>query len=265
MSMAFRITNSKLGIETLSEWQGTMITITDWIMAIGTIVMAIVAIIAVFQDKIRAWLLRPILSVSISLNPPDCHKTELHFVTEGQTKPPQGPSKKDKASVSRQTDVYYFRLRIANLGNQKAESVEVIASELSRRVADGTFKAVGSFLPMNLLWTNIHTMFLPAISPGTFKHCDLVHVINPKMRKLIPMEDNTWPNVSQDETILSFDTAFKPFAKNYLVCPGTYRLTLIVAAANSKPVKKVLGIRLTGDWYDEEQKMFGEGIGIKVL
>jgi hypothetical protein len=38
-----------------------------------------------------------------------------------------------------------------------------------------------------------------------------------------------------------------------------------VAAANSRPIVKKLEITLTGDWYDEEQKMFGEGIGIKLL
>jgi hypothetical protein len=242
-----------------------MTTTTDWIVAIGTIVMAVVAVIAVFQDRIRAWLSRPILNASIALSPPDCHKTELHFVTREEAKASRGSSKKDQVEVSRIADVYYFRLRIANSGNDKAESVEVIASDLTRRLADGTYKVVESFLPMNLAWTHIHTLFFPAISPGTYKHCDLFHIIDPKTREIVPMEGKTWPHISRDKTILSFDTVVQPFTKNYLVCVGVYRLTLIVAAANSKPITKILEINLTGDWFDEEQKMLGEGIGIKVI
>jgi hypothetical protein len=164
-----------------------------------------------------------------------------------------------------ETDAYYFRLKVKNSGNQKAESVEVFAAELSRRLADGTFKAVTSFLPMNLVWADIHTLFYPAISPHTYKHCDLAHIINPEMRIDVPLEDNTWPNVSSEKTILSFDTFVKPYTKNNLVCPGTYRLKLTVAAANSQPVNNTLEFNVTGDWYDDEQRMLEEGVGIRLL
>ena len=225
-----------------------MPTTADWIVAAGTLVMAIVGIIAIFQDKIRAWLLRPVLQVSILVAPPDCQKTRYQL-----------------AKASPETDAYYFRLRVANAGNQRAESVEVFATELSRRLADGTFKVVDSFLPMNLGWAHGHALFFPAISPGTYKHCDLAHVINPQLRKLSAWEDDAWPNVPPDKTILSFDTIVRPYTKPYLVCPGTYRLVLTIAAANSQAISRTLEITLTGDWYDDERKMLGEGIGIKLL
>ena len=244
-----------------------MPTMTDWIIAAGTIVMAVVAVIAIFQDKIRAWLLRPILKVSISVAPPDSHKTKYHFTTEQWITSGSSPvySETGKIEISRETDAYYFRLRIENSGNHKAESVEVFATELSRRQADGLFKVVDSFLPMNLAWSHVHWIFFPAISPDTYKHCDLAHIINPQMRSAIQLEDSTWPNISPEKTILSFDTIVKPYTKNFLVPPGTYRLVISVAAANSKPVNKTLEITLTGDWYDDEQKMLGEGIGIRML
>ena len=244
-----------------------MQTTTNWIVAAGTLVMSIVAIIAIFQDKIRAWLLRPKLQISILVASPDCHKTKYHFSTEKQfTSGSAAPiPATGHMEVFLETEAYYFRLRVANSGNQKAESVEVFATELSRRLADGTFKVVDSFLPMNLVWSHVHWIFFPAISPGTYKHCDLAHVINPQMREHVPLEDDKWPNVSPEETILSFDTIVKPYTKNYLVCPGTYRLVLTVAAANSKPISKTFEITLTGNWYDDEQRMLGEGIGIRLL
>ena len=75
----------------------------DWITAIGTVVLAagtiVLAIIAIFQDKIRAWLMRPNLTIGIELAPPDCHKTILE--------------KRDyTGKVLDSFWCYYFRLRI---------------------------------------------------------------------------------------------------------------------------------------------------------
>jgi len=229
-----------------------MITIADWIVAAGTVVMAVVAVVAVFQDKIRAWLTRPKLDVSISVSPPDCHK--IPIVRYG----PEG----EQSVIA---DGYYFRLRVTNSGNQRAELVEVFAAELSKRQADGTFKAVDSFLPMNLVWSHYHQVLFPAVSPEMYRHCDLAHVIHPQKRGQFPAEDNRWPNIPPEKTVLSLDTAVKPHTLSHLLPFGTYRLVVLIAAANAKPVKKILEISLTGDWYDDERKMLGEGIGIRLL
>ena len=124
---------------------------------------------------------------------------------------------------------------------------------------------VNSFLPKNLVWSHFRKMLLPAISPDTYKHCDLGHILHPEGRKTIPGEHTTWPNVLQDKTILSLDTVVKPYTQSYLLPFGTYRLTIIVAAANAKAQRQTLEIALTGDWYDDEEKMLGEGIGIRLL
>ena len=108
-------------------------------------------------------------------------------------------------------------------------------------------------------------MLLPAISPGTYKHCDLAHILDPDDRESVPGEHATWPNVPQNKTILSLDTIVKPYTQSYLLPFGTYHLTLIVAAANAKATTKTLEITLTGDWYDDEDQMLGEGIGIRLL
>ena len=162
--------------------------------------------------------------------------------------------------------MYYFRLRVSNKGRRKAESVEAIARELKRRHADGrTFSRVNSCLPMNLRWSHTREVFLPAISPKTYKHCDLAHVVDPAERKHFPLEQKTWPNVEPDSTILSFDTTVQPYIKTHLVQPGTYWLQIVVAAANAEPIHRTLEITLKGDWFKEEQNMLAQGIGIRML
>jgi hypothetical protein len=244
-----------------------IMTVTDWIVAIGTAVMAIVAIIAIFQDKIRSWLLRPKLQVFLQVASPDCTKTKFRYSIQEPIMPSTNTASSTAGILpaSNETEAYFFRLRVANTGNQKAENVEVFAAKLTRRLADGTFKEVDSFLPMNLVWSYLNWLFFPAISPGIYKYCDLFHVVNPEKRKFIPFEDDTWANVNPNKTILSFDTIAKPYTKNYLVCPGIYHLDLTLAASNSKIVNKTLEINLTGDWFDDEKKMLGEGVGITLL
>lgn len=275
----------------------------NWIQAIGTMVAVIAALgIAIFQDIMRTWFNRPELEVTIKLCPPDCHKTRYHlWITEGrgvhtttllsstEDTPEISPTRSSSAlgrtstftssspyaltadcgnwpAPSRSADVYCLRLRVSNSGKQRAESVEVIAAELKEKQADGTFSEVETFLPMNLLWSYYRQVFLPAISPETYKHCDLARIIDPKERKSFPGEHKTWANVSPEKTVLSFDTVVKPDTQSYLVPMGTYHLKIIVAAANAKPIEKTWEIILTGDWYDDEKEMLGrQGILIHPL
>lgn len=228
------------------------ITIADWIMVGATVAMALVAIVAIFQTRIHNFLVRPKLDVQIVFQPPDCQKLKMSFKTE------LGKNVSD-------TDVYYLRIRVFNKGNTKAEFVEVFASKLTKEKADGTYRLVHSFTPMNLVWSNFGEVFLPAISPGTYKTCDVFHVIDPKKRDQVPYEDKKWEEIPKEKTILSFDTFKKPLTLGYLAPSGKYQLEIIVAASNAKPVKKIIGINLTGRWYNDESKMLGEGVGIKFI
>jgi hypothetical protein len=130
--------------------------VTDWLIAIGTIS---VAIIALFQDKIRALLQRPKLDLSVNVAPPDCHKTPVYSKLG------------ERAGL-------YIRLRVTNSGNQKAELVEVVATELSREMANKSFEKIGNFPLINLLWTHIRKAYFQVISPHMEKLCDLGHIIS---------------------------------------------------------------------------------------
>lgn len=270
----------------MTQDSGGQVLLVNWLVAIGTIALAV---IAAFQDKIRSWLMRPRLNLSIIVASPDCHKTtlvyspriksaELMSFTESSmfygassvTISGLNSQKLNSASpffaVSfHKVDCYYFRVRVKNSGNLRAELVEMYAKELLRQQADGEFKKMDSFLPMNLIWSHIRTPFLSAISPKMEKYCDLGHIIKPTQRSKIECEDNPNLDVPSDKTVLSFDVEVKSFTMGHLIPPGTYRLVLQIAAANTKPVEKVLQIVIKGDWYEEEAKMFSEGVGIKVI
>ena len=227
-----------------------------WLTGIGTFLMAIatvaLAVVAVFQDKIRERITRPELEVSIEPNPPDCLSIPMVMV---------GPQGEQLVK----SDCYYIRLRIENTGNQKAESPEVFASELSKRQADGEFRRVASFLPMNLIWADFRAELAPAIPPKMYRHCDIAHVLDPERRGQFPQEDNIWNGVPANTPILSFDTFVKPNTLSHLVPFGTYRLLLLIAAANAKPITRTLEISLTGDWFSDESSMLGDGLGVRIV
>jgi len=225
-------------------------TLAQWTSAFATFLAVMVAL---FKDEILRWWRKPRLTVSITLAPPDCHKTTLNYAVQ-------------KAAITySSTDCYYLRVWVSNIGKTRAEKVQVFASKLSRRSADGSFKVVEAFLPMNLRWAHgqqaggTPEIFAEGISPMMGKHCDLGHVVDPEFRKDIG-EDLA--EVPADQTILSLDLEIKPNTRSHLISPGVYRLELRVAAANSAPVTKVIELTITGKWFEEQTKMFTDGLGL---
>lgn len=234
-------------------------TSADWTIAFATIGLALVtlllAVVAAFQDKIRAWITQPRLEVTVVNGPPNCHKIPL-----------SGFGARTMLGARPVTaESYYFRIRVKNSGANRAEHVEVYAAELMKRQADGAFKKVDSFLPMNLLWAHVNESFLPAISPGMEKLCNLGHVIKPSERSQFAGEDNPALGVTDERVVFSFDLEVKPNTLSHLIAPGVYQVRLLVAAANAEPVEKTMEINLTGDWHDDESKMLGEGVGLKMV
>jgi hypothetical protein len=225
----------------------------QWLQSNGAILASVTALfIAIFQDKMRAWVMKPKLEVSIDLKPPDCLKIPMNiFNKSGQ--------------VVDSIDTYYLRLRVTNNGNQKAEKVEVFASKLLEEQKNGQWREVSSFLPMNLVWASDHSVFYEMISPKMHRHCDLAHIMDPQKRMLLPDENKTWSGIPPYKTILSFDTHAKPSTLSYLHPMGRYRIVVVVGAANAKPIEKTLEIMLEGSWYNDEDKMFGQGIKVKLI
>jgi hypothetical protein len=226
---------------------------TDWLIAIGTIALPIItvilAVLTVFQDKIRAWILRPKLRTQIG-----GHVKTPFRVTESL-------EKKDLVFVT----AYSFKLLIRNEGNQRAEEVEVFASALFRKEADGTFREVTSFPRRNLKWLGTDDVFAKAISPGMQRECNLFVIVNPSERAKAFYYDNPNVGVPPDQTVLAFEMSTKPFSKTHCLASGTYQVELFVAAANTKPQKIKIEINHTGKWFDDESKMLSMGVGLQII
>jgi hypothetical protein len=92
------------------------------------------------------------------------------------------------------------------------------------------------------------------------KHCDVGHIPRPDMRK---QTGDTLPGIPDDQCVMSLDLEVEPLTRSHLLGPGVYRLILKVAAANTRPVTKFLEISITGRWYEDERKMFSDGVGYR--
>lgn len=229
--------------------------LAQWVAAAATLLAVLVAL---FKTEIVSWWRRPILDVSIFLEPPYCHSTTLHYTVQRT------------ALTYAQAQCYYFRLWVQNHGKTRAERVQVHAAKLFRKVADGSFREDKHFLPMNLRWAHGHSrepgggpeIYAEGISPRMGKHCDLGHVTDPQSRAEL---GEALDGVPQGNTIFALDLEVNPNTKSNLLAPGTYRLELQVAAANSAPMQKVVEITVTGQWFADERKMFQDGIGLRVI
>jgi hypothetical protein len=226
--------------------------IAQWVSA-GTTFLAV--LVALFKDEIIKWRRRPVLDVSTVLEPPHCHMTTLHYTV------PQA------AIPYAEAQCYYFRIWVENRGKTRADRVQVFVAKLFRRAADGAFKEDSHFLPMNLRWSHGAPsggpeVYAEGISPQMGKHCDLGHIIDPGHR-IACGEDLT--GVSSTSTLLALDLEVRPNTLSHLLAPGTYRLALRIAAANSLPMTEVLEVTVTGKWFTDERKMFQDGIGLRVV
>ena len=228
--------------------------VAQWVGALATLCAVTVAL---FKEKLlRRWR-RAKLSARILLEPPDSFKEIWKYKVLSP----------DGAPQAKQTNRYVFRLWVANKGSfDRAENVQVFANSLEKLSADSkTYIPITEFLPMNLVWS--HTdgrTFLEAISAnGMGKHCDLGHILNPVAYHDI--NDMEKPKVLSGKAVFMLDVEFKHFNKSYLLEPGTYRLHIFIVGQNALPESKIVEISFAGDWYEDQNKMFCDGVRINIL
>ena len=218
-----------------------------WTAAVVTFLAVVVALL---KEELQALWRKPELTLHVRLAPPDCHKTELTVFNQ-QT-----------GAVIDRWPCYYFRVWVENTGNVRAKQVQVFASRLLRKQADGTFKEEPQFLPMNFKWSHTGEVFTKGISPKMGKHCDIGHLVHPTH---VANAGHTIASVPGGKTVVCLDLEVTPNTRTHLVGPGIYRIELRIAAANVKPVVKTIELTQTGDWSDDEAKMFSDGVGFRAV
>ena len=222
--------------------------VAQWASACATLCAVTVAL---FKEKILGKWHRAKLEARILLEPPDSFKEIWKYKVVFSLGSIQ----------EKQTNRYVFRLWVTNQGTfDRAENVQVFADRLEKLSADSkTYAPIAEFLPMNLVWS--HTdgrTFLDAISAnGMGRYCDLGHILNPAAYQDI--SDLEKPEGLSGKTVFMLDVEFKHFGKSYLLEPGAYRLHIIIVGQNALPVSKIVEISFTGDWYEDQDKMFRPG------
>lgn len=219
--------------------------LVQWLIVIGTFCLAAVALLVVlFQDKIRAWRTRPKLTISIATASPFCQKILFRRFDQPDL----------------QADGYFLRISVKNVSKLfPAKSAEVFASKLFRKGKDGTFQSVDDFEPINLIWSHSFKPFAD-ISPEMERYCFIGRIMDPKMRQNFPAFNNE--KLNPQETCLSLATEVERNTKTHIIGPGKYQLVCLVGANNMRPIKGTFEIDISGEWFDDEMKMFEKGFDI---
>jgi hypothetical protein len=223
----------------------TSAEVAAWTAAIATLLAVIVAL---FKEDLAALWRRPRLTARIRLSPPDCHRTDV-TVTNPQT-----------GAVINTRPCYYLRIWIENVGKVRGEQVQVFVRRLLRKHADALFKEEPQFLPMNLKWSHTGDVFAKGISPKMGQFCDVGHIVHPSKTAVA---GHSLPGVQLGKVTMCLDLEVAPNTKTHLLPPGIYRLELLVGAANCNPSSKTADLTITGEWFDDQTKMFSEGLGLR--
>lgn len=214
---------------------------------VGSALTFLAILVALFKEELQRFFRRPVLDVSVKIQPPDCH---ISWTTYHDPK---------TETVLAGGHCYYLRLWVHNKGNLTATNVQVFAAKLLRETVSKKLIEVGNFLPMNLKWAHTKEIFRGRIAPKMGRHCDLGHIADPRLKHI---HKETRPDVPDDKTVLFLDLEVSPNTLIHLLQPGNYDLELIIAADNTPPVNKVVKIMHSGDWFDDEKEMFKKGVGL---
>ena len=212
---------------------------------VGAALTFLAILVALCKEELQRLWRRPVLDVSVKTQPPDCHisMTTYHDPKTG--------------TVLAEGNCYYLRLWVHNNGNSPATNVQVFATKLLRETTSKKPIEVGNFLPMNLRWAHTKEIFRARIAPKMGRHCDLGHIADPRLKHI---HNETRPDVPQDKTVLFLDLEVAPLTLIHLLQPANYELKLIIAADNLPPIKKVVKIMHSGNWFDDEKDMFERGV-----
>jgi hypothetical protein len=218
-------------------------SLTDLLSAIGTFFLGIVALFAIFYPTIRSHRRRPLLDIEVSMEPPDWDLMPIiglppHYATDSHA--------------------WYSRLLIKNEGEDPARNVFVRVKSISRQLPDSTFERVTNFLPMNLRWANTETVYFERVYRDVPVHCNFGRILNPAHREF-PYEYS-----ADDKVRMAFSLCLEGYPSNlsHLLWPGTYSVSVVVAAENAEPKECVFEIFLSNENWDKDREPMKERVRI---
>ena len=211
-----------------------------WLTAIGTIGLALVA---AFQDQIRAALARPRLVLRFRQTPPMCRLSSRSF--------PEVPNLRER--------FFDFHFQVENEGRSQARRVEAFLEAIWVHDASNTPKQIEGFWPVKLRYDNKGTLHLDLNPHGPPVYWNLGFIPSPVIQGA--MRGDAYIEVpGADDKGLRFylDVLDRPFFQPNTLPPGNYSIKVSVYSENAARVDSYFGIIWTGNWKEDEQKMFEE-------
>ncbi len=253
------------------------------LVAIGTLSLAVVALLAIFISSIRKYRNRPKLVIEFDPEPPDYIKI------------PVGEVSNPHDQHSRMfINSYFVRFRVSNKGKDPAENVEAYLDELWERhegdkEGEYEFKPAERHIPIHLRWylkemekisDEKVAIFYPRINNGLDRFWNLCYSIDPAHIGHFPREDplpliqKTYPEFMRLEANLEslkntpafiLDTIWKPSSRSYIRLEGYYMLKVVIAASNAKMKVQHFDIDFKGGWADDEKIMRNEILKVRLV
>lgn len=71
--------------------------------------------------------------------------------------------------------------------------------------------------------------------------------------------------IATNWAVLAFDFQVEPNVEGHLAEPGSYRLIVVLGAANVRPRQYTLEMEFPGEWYEDEARMLRDGFGMRLV
>jgi hypothetical protein len=157
-------------------------------------------------------------------------------------------------------DSYQVRMIVEDKGKTRAKSVSVYAKRLYRHNRD-TLQPLDWFIPMDLKWAEDERQPLTGISPSVGRTCNIAALEEPRAI-LDPAQYQCRPPQAPEKfdytttCYAHIHTMQDPSSGCNLVFPGSYRLELVVSAANAESQRVDVDFTFNGQWRDSRTEMF---------
>jgi hypothetical protein len=219
--------------------------------AVGATLLAVV--VALFKEWFQSLFWKPEFKVDVGTRLPFCVKTGSIVYGTGMD-----GNKKLLWSGS----IYYIRLWIQNIGNRRAESVEVFVTGIERLNRDDTRVPAEGFVPSNFRWANTDPEkpeIFYGMNPDMGRFCDLGAIADPACTTLGEI-----PGAPKGRATLDLVLHSPLPGDAQRLPPGDYRITLKISAANAKPVQRTVKASISGNWTEDEKLMFTREVGVSI-
>ncbi len=218
---------------------------------LATILVALaLGIFGIFQNWARSQFYYPELNIEFNVVQPDSHKTQIDFKNKG-------------GNIIATSDCYYYRLKIFNKGNYRAEKVEVTILEKYSQKNTREFVKDKNFLPMNLKWSHDRVIIRESIASSLPRHCDFGCVVHPNYKNY---HMGRFSDIgSENKVVMCLALEVYPNTGSHLVFPGKHRFKIVATADNSRVTSKIFEIEFNDFWSDDEEIMLRKGLTVKEI